>query len=256
MSSALFDQQFEEAITSYGNLFAGRNLLNIEQNPHNKLWPFFLFGDCYYFIIDHQTLAIDFVSKEVEDVLGYLPTEFAISSMDSKIHPDDRFWLLTIRKRIVDFFSQLPIDKLMKYKVRYDLRYKKKNGQYTRILHQGILLEHDDKGTFTKTLNVHTDISYLKQDGKPVLSFIGLEGEPSFIDVASENVLHKGKKVLTERERQVLKLLINGKLSKEIGSILKISKQTVDTHRKNMLRKKKLSTTGELVGKAIRLGWI
>jgi DNA-binding CsgD family transcriptional regulator len=54
----------------------------------------------------------------------------------------------------------------------------------------------------------------------------------------------------------VLKLLIEGKLSKEISSILKISKQTVDTHRKNMLHKKNLSNTGELIGKAIRYGWI
>ncbi|HTH31462.1 MAG TPA: LuxR C-terminal-related transcriptional regulator, partial [Lacibacter sp.] len=60
----------------------------------------------------------------------------------------------------------------------------------------------------------------------------------------------------TKREKQVLKLLIEGKPSKEISSLLKISKQTVDTHRKNMLHKKHLSNTGELIGKAIRCGWI
>jgi len=54
----------------------------------------------------------------------------------------------------------------------------------------------------------------------------------------------------------VLTLLIEGKLSKEISRILKISKQTVDTHRKNMLHKKHLNNTGELVGKAIRYGWV
>jgi len=144
----------------------------------------------------------------------------------------------------------------MKYKVCYDVRYQKKNGQYTRILYQGILLEHDEKGKFLKTLSVHTDILYLKQGGKPVLSFIGMEGEPSFIDVASKNIFLNRPEDLTEREQQVLNLLMNGKSSKEIGSILKISKQTVDTHRKNMLRKKKLSTTGELIGKAIKMGWI
>jgi len=50
--------------------------------------------------------------------------------------------------------------------------------------------------------------------------------------------------------------LIDGKLSKEISSILKISKQTVDTHRKNMLHKKKLGNTGELISKAIKWGWL
>jgi DNA-binding CsgD family transcriptional regulator len=54
----------------------------------------------------------------------------------------------------------------------------------------------------------------------------------------------------------VLLLLIEGKLSKEISQVLNITKQTVDTHRKNMLHKKQLNNTGELVGKAIRYGWV
>jgi DNA-binding CsgD family transcriptional regulator len=150
----------------------------------------------------------------------------------------------------------LPIEKLLKYKVRYDIRFRKNNGDYARILYQGILLEHDDKGKFLRTLSVHSDITYLKQEGKPVLSFIGMDGEPSYCDVASKNIFIESKQELTRREKQVLKLLIEGKLSKEISSILKISKQTVDTHRKNMLHKNNLSSTGELIGKAIKNGWI
>ncbi len=44
-------------------------------------------------------------------------------------------------------------------------------------------------------------------------------------------------------------LLIKGKLSKEIGSILNISKQIVDTQKK-MVHQNNLSNTGELIGKA------
>jgi len=66
-----------------------------------------------------------------------------------------------------------------------------------------------------------------------------------------------GKQGRSDKERKgVLALLIDGKLSKEISSILKISKQTVDTHRKNMLHKKKLGNTGELISKAIKWGWL
>lgn len=61
---------------------------------------------------------------------------------------------------------------------------------------------------------------------------------------------------MSKREKDVLILLIEGKLSKEIGDILHISKQTVDTHRKNMIRKNNLNNTGELIGKAIRSGWV
>ena len=74
--------------------------------------------------------------------------------------------------------------------------------------------------------------------------------------MGAKNNFIKSNVELTRREKQVLKLLIEGKLSKEISCILNISKQTVDTHRKNMLHKNNLSSTGELIGKAIRYGWI
>ena len=136
------------------------------------------------------------------------------------------------------------------------MRYKKSNGEYARILYQGIMIEHDDNGRLLRSMGIHTDITYLKQEGKPGLSFIGIDGEPSYVDVGAENIFLESTEELTRREKEVLKLLIEGKLSKEIGSILHISKQTFDTHRKNMLHKNNLSSTGELVGKAIRYGWI
>src|ERR1700712_745385 len=230
--------------------------LKFDADYYKKFFSFFLLGDSYYFIINHHTLKMEYVSKEIEEVMGYLPSEFDIGFMNDQIHPDDRSWFLAIGSSMIHFFSKLPIEKLMKYKVRYDIRYRKKNGEYARILYQGALLEHDQNGRFLRTLSVHTDITYLKPEGKPVLSFIGMDGEPSYFDVASKNLFIESKEELTRREREVLLLLIEGKLSKEISQVLQISKQTVDTHRKNMLHKKQLNNTGELVVKAIRYGWV
>jgi DNA-binding CsgD family transcriptional regulator len=256
MKPDIFKREFEKAFKWYGNETAAPGMLKVEVEIYKKLLNFLLVGDSYYFIIDHHSLSFELVSKEVEDIMGYLPSEFDIPFMNSKIHPDDRSWFIVIGQDISNFFSGLPVDKVMKYKVRYDIRFRKKNGEYARILYQGVLLDYDEQGRFLRSLSVHTDITYLKQEGKPVLSFIGMDGEPSFLDVASKNIFIETKIDLTEREVQVLKLLTEGKLSKEIGNILNISKQTVDTHRKNMLRKKNVGSTGELIGKAIRMGWI
>jgi DNA-binding CsgD family transcriptional regulator len=255
MKQEPFNLEFNKVIKGLSNESAP-SILQFEQEFYKKLLTFFLIGDSYYFIINHQSFDYEFVSKEVEDVLGYHPADFNICFMNGKIHPDDRIWFLAFGSSIVDFFSKLSIDKLTKYKVRYDIRFRRMNGDYARILYQGILLEHDEQGRFLRTLNVHTDISYLKQDGIPALSFIGVDGEPSYHNVALNNIYLETKEELTRREKEVLKLLIEGKLSKEISDILKISKQTVDTHRKNMLHKNNLSNTGELIGKAIKHGWI
>ena len=256
MEPELFHIEFNRAFKWYGNENSSAGLLEIDQDLYKKLWVMLLVGDSYYFILDHHTLSLEFVSEEVERVLGYLPSQFDIPFMNSKIHPEDRSWFLSIGRVITDFFSQLPIEKIKKYKVSYDIRFQKRNGEYARVLYQGVLLEHDAAGKFLRTLSVHTDITYLKEEGKPVLSFIGLDGEPSYRDVISNNVFVEMHQHFTGREKQVLKLLIEGKLSKEIGTLLRISKQTVDTHRKNMLHKKHLNNTTELVSKAIRHGWV
>ena len=59
------------------------------------------------------------------------------------------------------------------------------------------------------------------------------------------------KVILSNREKEILGLIANGKTSKNISEILFIAKGTVDTHRKNMIRKLELSSGSELVKYAI-----
>jgi two-component system nitrate/nitrite response regulator NarL len=59
------------------------------------------------------------------------------------------------------------------------------------------------------------------------------------------------KVVLSNREKEILHLIANGKTSKEIAEELFIAKTTVDTHRKNMIRKLQLNSGNELIKYAI-----
>jgi len=59
---------------------------------------------------------------------------------------------------------------------------------------------------------------------------------------------------LTEREREVLKLLANGKSSKQIALNLHISAKTVDTHRRQIMNKLNVYSLPELTKYAIRCG--
>ncbi|WP_405566500.1 response regulator [Polaribacter sp. Asnod6-C07] len=59
------------------------------------------------------------------------------------------------------------------------------------------------------------------------------------------------KVILSNREKEILGLIANGSTSKEISEILFIAKTTVDTHRKNMIRKLDLASGNELVKYAI-----
>ncbi|WP_299135060.1 response regulator transcription factor [uncultured Tenacibaculum sp.] len=59
------------------------------------------------------------------------------------------------------------------------------------------------------------------------------------------------KVILSNREKEILQLIATGKTSKEIADVLFIAKTTVDTHRKNMIRKLNLSNGNELIKYAI-----
>src|SRR6202522_4706230 len=58
--------------------------------------------------------------------------------------------------------------------------------------------------------------------------------------------------VLTAREREVTQLLAEGKSSKEVASLLKLSTKTVETHRSNIMRKLSLHSIRDLVVYAIK----
>ncbi len=62
----------------------------------------------------------------------------------------------------------------------------------------------------------------------------------------------KPEDLLTTREKEVLKLIADGKTSKEIADLFNISIRTVQHHRANMMRKLKIRKVAELIKYAIR----
>jgi two-component system response regulator NreC len=64
------------------------------------------------------------------------------------------------------------------------------------------------------------------------------------------------KDILTPREREVLKLIAEGKSNKEIAQILDLSVKTVDVHRTNLMKKLNIHDVATLVKFAIKKGLI
>lgn len=58
--------------------------------------------------------------------------------------------------------------------------------------------------------------------------------------------------LLTDREREVLQLIAEGKTNKEVANLLSVSINTVETHRKHVMEKLDLHNTAELVRFAVR----
>ena len=59
---------------------------------------------------------------------------------------------------------------------------------------------------------------------------------------------------ISNREREILRLIAEGKTNSEIGNLLVISTRTVETHRKNLQAKLGLTSQGEMIRYAIKHG--
>jgi RNA polymerase sigma factor (sigma-70 family) len=53
--------------------------------------------------------------------------------------------------------------------------------------------------------------------------------------------------LLTDREKEILQLLAEGKSNKEVAALLNISVYTVETHRANLMQRLNLHSTAEIV---------
>jgi two-component system, NarL family, response regulator NreC len=62
--------------------------------------------------------------------------------------------------------------------------------------------------------------------------------------------------LLTDREKEVLQLLAEGRSNKEVAALLELGLSTVETHRGNLMQKLNLHNTAEIVLYAVRKGII
>ena len=228
--------------------------LDTEMPRH--LLEFFHIGKYYIYLFDVMNARFSFISPEISSVTGYNADEYDLEFHFSKVHPEDLPIILDFENAAVNFFKDIPNEKITKYKFSYDFRIMHADGHYIRLHQQVSTHRFNPAQRLLITFCVHTDITDLKKDSRPILSFVGLDGEPSYINVDVTKKYSGAKQMITRREREILQLLLAGHQSSEIAQMLHISKFTVDTHRKHLLAKTNCKSSMELAAKIVREGWV
>lgn len=203
----------------------------------------------------HQQKHV-FISYSFARLFGYDMDELAKDDMayfDSKVHPDD---VLPLRINALDMFSyilSIQPDSRLDYKLINEYRMQDGNGNYLRVIEQHQAMELDANGNIWLTLSI-LDLSPNQDEYKGIKSqlFNFRTGKLApVVSQASKAIVDSG---LTKKERQVLRLVKDGLLSKEISNMLSISIHTVNTHRQRILEKLGADNSMEAVKKASALG--
>jgi len=102
-------------------------------------------------------------------------------------------------------------------------------------------------GYILKNSSLHEVVNAIKIVAKGETYF----GKDVNVNATNKELSTKKKGKLTKRQIEILALVAQGKTSREIGEQLFIGVQTVDTHRKNMIRILGLKGKGELLRYAL-----
>jgi DNA-binding NarL/FixJ family response regulator len=110
-----------------------------------------------------------------------------------------------------------------------------------------LLKEEADTELFAAIKKIRSGECYIS----PILSG---ELTHQLIRDGNEQCSDRSSSSLTLREREILKLIAEGKSHKEIAELLFISARTVDHHRSNLMKKLNIKDTANLTKYAIREG--
>jgi DNA-binding NarL/FixJ family response regulator len=155
---------------------------------------------------------------------------------------------------LLKFFQNIPTDEKVNYKLISEFRVLNADNKYVRVIEQQQALEITSNGSIWLALSI-LDISPNQKnlDEYTVSELLNFK-TGKFIPFIEQK--EKITIALTNRETEVLKLVKDGLLSKEISDKLSISLHTVNTYRQRVLGKLGVSNSMEAVMLASKLGLI
>jgi len=220
-----------------------------------------------YTVIDMLTQQYLYLSPNQAQLTGCPLEEVYAGGMCwlfNRIHPDDLAPLVEINEAKWGFYQSLPEAERPHFRANFDFRARNADGRYRRVQQQSLCLRHTPAGLPHIILAQLVDITHLKPSvlpeghEKPALLLTIHTGGPDrlVLQCSPQGSMRRTQPLLSAREQQVLARLDLGLSSRAIAEELGTSAATVDTQRRQMLRKTGTIDTTALVSYARLLGWL
>lgn len=212
----------------------------------------FSIGPYFWCITNNVKMRVERVSENVEQFTLYNKEEWLTSDTDffmNLFHPQDRPHIMAAFVFSATLRLQLLREGKPEIRFNYYGRMINRNGDYRWILLQSplqIINNYEIKAS----LVVVYDISHFQIQNLPLLSVIDFSSKEVQYFKHIDQSLHKidtEKPHITNREKEVLKLMAQGFNSPEIAKQLFLSYHTVENHKRNLRKKTNTKTSAELI---------
>ncbi|PWI29727.1 helix-turn-helix transcriptional regulator [Flavobacteriaceae bacterium LYZ1037] len=238
---------YHDIFKSYSNPVLSHHIKKIIE-----LDAYLPYSSTFFCITNTQDLTFEFISKNMTSCIGLNRDTLLNEGMRNfwnRIHPEDvELWLKALNDLMEFTLDKIPLDQRKHMSYTWNYRLKNANAEYVNIVQNTTPLEFDVDMKPIIGLAHYTVLD--PKISMPITATAKLlndnnEYETKYFNNYTQKILTNG---LSNRERDVIRLLIINKSSKEIAENLNISSNTVDTHRRNILKKLHISSTGELIG--------
>lgn len=208
------------------------------------------------FMVDVFKNRYDFASDNFSLLFGYDPASIETirekgDLLEERIHPKDKAQLLEYQIEHGQFIYSLPSDERNDYQQIFQFRMLNASGQYINIISRHQVIETDNNGKawiIMGMMDISPDQQLIEKIKRTVIN--RKTGE-----IIASPIISTEKR-LTVREREILLLIHQGLLSKEIADKLNLSIYTVNNHRKNILAKLNVDNIIEAINMAKSYGII
>lgn len=237
----------------YNDIFDTYKDVEIEEHIKKliELDFFYPYNSTFYCITNTVHQNFEYISKNFTACTGLPRDKMMNEGMDyfwTLFHPEDiQLWIQSLKELMLFTMTELTDKQRKKMSYTWNYRLKNANQEYINIIQNTTPLQFDETNKPIIGLAHYTVLHGApKMDICATAKYLNDNNEYETLfyqNISTSNLLG----LISNRERDIVRLIITRNTSEIIADKLNISVHTVNTHRRNILKKLNLSSTFELI---------
>lgn len=202
-------------------------------------------NDQFFYILDFTRLRVIFSSKRSKQMMGLAPEDVNARNIFIRTHPNEIKRHGVARSKMFQRANEMnssPEDDFVVASTNY--HFLDINENYRNLLIQGYVFKSKVPEPNVYGILIHTDISKFGEIKYGYNFYLGKDMD--MFRYPDKELVSTGC-VFSKREFEILSLIKAGLSSEQIAQKIFLSIHTIDTHRRNIIKKTNKSSTAELI---------
>lgn len=206
----------------------------------------------FFFIGDMLHIKVLFTSKQSNEMIGIAPENVSPFHLFEASHEEDKYRYDLGLTKLIKMSHQFYAENIGSQLISSNFRIRKTNGKYACFIVQCYLFLSTEPNKTVYILQINTEIDWHKNIEKRFHYYLG--NDMSYFNYPNENLLMRARNIFSNREFEILKLIKSKFNNEQIAEKSFLSIHTINTHRRNILKKTGKTNISEVIYDLIEEG--